>query len=111
MKKIIRSYNLEDKKEQYNTLNASAEKLSKHVGERIQVSKWALIENTNEDTGEVSYAFSCTSTDGERFGTNSRAFIEGLNTFLEIFGDDGLDSFEVGSRTSKSGRSYIYFMA
>ena len=110
MKKIVKNYNLTDKREQYNFLNAPSEKMSDHIGERLEIARWAIIEDVNSD-GEVRTSFVCEDTEGVRYGTNSRSFLDGLETYFNVFDDAPLTSFEVGSRKNKSGRPYVVFIA
>ena len=110
MKKITQSWNLTDKKEAYNMMNVVAEKMSNHVGERFELTSWAIIETTM-DTGEVSYAFQCKTTEGEYLGTNSKSFLDGIWSFLAVFEPNELNTFEVGQARNKAGRPYLKFIA
>lgn len=112
MARIIKSAGLTDKKAEYNIVNARGGKLSDHVGERINIKAFAYIERVNTD-GAVTVSFICETIDGEYLGTNSRSFIDGLDTYLGIFGEGDLltEGFEVEQAASKSGRHYITFKA
>ena len=111
MAKIILQHGIDDKKEQYNLLNVKEGKLSDHKGERLEVAGFAFIERDNRTTGEVTEVFFVKTKDGELLGTSSNAFLDGVRTFLSVFGPEELTTLEVGTAVSKQNREYLVFKA
>lgn len=111
MSKINSQFGFDSKRDQYNVLNTPAGKMKDHVGERIQITAWAMIERDNHETGEITHVFICKTVDGEFIGTSSKSFIEGVETFLSCFEPGELNEFEVGKATSRGGRDYLVFKA
>lgn len=109
MKRILTCNGL-DKKEQYNILNVVPARLSDHVGETLKVRGFALTETVNDD-GTSSKGFTMVTDEGEYLGTGGKAFVEGIETFLNVFTPEDLTAVTIGSKLSRSGREYIYFIA
>lgn len=110
MKKILMSHGM-DKRELYNVLNASPARLADHVGETFEISAYAITETTNDVTGETSKGFTFKDTDGNYYGTGGKAFVEGIESFVGIMGEDELTRLTVGTKVSRSGREYLIFLA
>lgn len=110
MRKILKSYNL-DKKEAYNVLNMTPERLANHIGETFEVAGYAVTVTEDDQTGEKSYGFTFKTPDGEYLGTGGKAFCEGVLTFLECFEPSELNRVTVGSKSSRQGREYLVFIA
>lgn len=108
---IIKQYGITDKREKYNMLNAPGTSMSDLVGQKIQVEGYILMQDTNPKTGELVRTLKVKTKDGEYIGTRSDSFIEGMLLFLTMMETDELDTFEIGSKKSKAGRTYICFIA
>lgn len=110
MKKILNSHNL-SKREEYNILNVSGKGLSQHVGETFEIKAWALTETEDTASGEIKKGFTFLTPDGEYYGTSSKAFVEGIETFVACLGPEELTTLTVGSRVARNGREYLVFIA
>ncbi len=108
---ILKSYNITDKRDRYNLCKAQGINLSDLVGQRIEVKAYMLLEEADNQTGELRKTLKILTPDGEIIGTRSRTFISDFCDFLTFMEDDAIDSFGVEQKRSSSGRNYLVFKA
>lgn len=108
---IIRQYGINDKRDLYNLSEAPGLSMQQMVGQRIEVKGYLLTSDTDKSTGEIRKVLKVMDTDGNICGTGSKPFIEGFEKFLLFMGTDKIDSFTVGQKTGKAGRTYLLFIA
>lgn len=109
MKIIEASKNLTPK-EIYNlTRSPATQKMKSVIGQRIEISAWALYEDVNKKTGDIQEVLSIITTEGEIFATNSPTFKEDFSDMFQIFRDMGeeVHAITVTSGISKAGREFI----
>lgn len=109
MKIIEASKNLTPK-EIYNlTMSPATQKMKSVIGQRIEISAWAIYEDVNKKTGEVQEVLSIITPEGETFATNSPTFKEDFSNMFQLFRDMGeeVHTITVTSGTSKAGREFI----
>lgn len=108
---IIRQYGLNgDKRALYNLVHDVGSNMTDLVGQRISVRAYILMENTDSN-GEIVRSLKVRTADGDIIGTTSKAFINGFEEFCSCMESDEVTEFEIGSKKSKAGRPYIYFIA
>ena len=106
MKKITnKSRELNNQEVYLLTMSPKAGSLKNHVGERIDVSAWAIYEDVDKKTGEIRAVLSVLTPDNEVFNTISPTFLSDFLDMAELFGNDF--AFEVISGKSKAGREFI----
>lgn len=109
MKIIEASKNLTPK-EIYNlTMSPTTQKMKSLIGQRVEITAWALYEDVNKKTGELQEVLSIITPEGEIFATNSPTFKEDFSDMFQLFRDMGeeVHAITVTSGTSKSGREFI----
>lgn len=109
MKIIEASKNLTPK-EIYNlTMSPATQKMKSVIGQRIEISAWALYEDVDKKNGELQEVLSIITPEGEIFATNSLTFKEDFNDMFTLFRDMGeeVHAITVISGTSKAGREFI----
>lgn len=87
------------------TMSPKADSVKNHVGERIDVSAWALYEDTDKKTGDVYTVLAVLTPENEVFFTISPSFQGAFIDMAELFHNDF--SVEVISGKSKAGREYL----
>lgn len=87
------------------TMSPKADSMKNHVGERIDVSAWAVFEDTDKKTGEVHDVLSVLTPDNEVFSSISPTFQNDFFDMAELFHSDF--AFEVISGESKAGRQFV----
>ena len=87
------------------TMSPKADSVKNHIGERINVSAWAVFESTNQKTGEVRNVLSVLTPDNEVFCSVSPTFQSDFFDMAELFQNDF--SFEIVSGKSKAGREFV----
>lgn len=108
--KIIEASKELTPKEIYNlTMSPAVQKMKSVVGQRIEISAWAVYEDVNKKTGEVQEVLSIITPEGEIFATNSPTFKEDFSDMHQLFRDMGeeVHAIAVSSGTSKAGREFI----
>lgn len=106
MKNIIeKSREFSNQELYYLTMSPKADSVKNHVGERIDVSAWALFEDVDKKTGEVHSVLSVLTPEYEVFSTISPTFQEDFKQMAELFHNDF--SFEIISGKSKAGREFV----
>lgn len=84
-------------------------KMADAKGEVIELSKFVLYEDTNND-GEVMEVLAMETVDGIRYATNSKTFIRNFKDILAIYDDADAAlprKYKVGSGRSRSNREYL----
>ena len=87
------------------TLSPKSDSVKNHVGERIDVSAWAIFEDVDKKTGEVHNVLSVLTPDNEVFSSISPTFQNDFLEMAELFHNDF--AFEVISGNSKAGREFV----
>ena len=87
------------------TMSTKTESLKNHVGERIDVSAWAIFEDVDKKSGAVHEVLSVLTPDNEVFSSISPTFQNDFLDMAELFHNDF--AFEVISGMSKAGREFI----
>lgn len=106
MKNIInKSRELNNQELYLLTMSPKADSVKNHVGERIDVSAWAVFEDTDKKTGEVHDVLSVLTPDNEVFSSISPTFQSDFLDMAELFHNDF--AFEVVSGKSKAGREFV----
>ena len=106
MKNIInKSRELSNQEIYLLTMSQKADSMRNHIGERIDVSAWALFEDVDKKTGEVHEVLSVLSTENETFSTISKTFMNDFMDMAELFHNDF--AFEVITGKSKAGREFV----
>ena len=106
MKNIInKSRELTNEELYFLTMSPKADSMKNHVGERIDVSAWALFEDVDKKTGEVHAVLSVMTKENEVFATISQTFINDFMDMAELFHNDF--AIEVISGRSKAGREFV----
>ena len=106
MKNIInKSRELSNQEVYLLTMSPKADSVKNHVGERIDVSAWALFEDVDKKSGEVHSVLSVLTPDNEVFSTISPTFQSDFFDMAELFHNDF--AFEVISGKSNAGREFV----
>ena len=106
MKNIInKSRELSNQEVYLLTMSPKADSVKNHVGERIDVSAWALFEDVDKKSGEVHSVLSVLTPDNEVFSTISPTFQSDFLDMAELFHNDF--AFEVISGKSNAGREFV----
>lgn len=106
MKNIInKSRELTNQEIYLLTMSPKADSVKKHIGERIDVSAWAVFEDTDKKTGEVHSVLSVLTPENEVVSSVSPTFQSDFMDMAELFHNDF--AFEVISGKSKAGREFI----
>ena len=87
------------------TMSPKADSVKNHIGERIDVSAWAVFEDADKKTGEVRNVLSVLSPDNEVFCSVSPTFQSDFLEMAELFQNDF--AFEIISGESKAGREFV----
>lgn len=90
----------------------NTQKMKDVVGQRIELSHWAVYEDVNKKTGEVQNILAICTPENETFATNSPTFIDDFLSMMELFTEAGetVPAITVTSGTSKAGREFITCM-
>ena len=84
-------------------------KMSDAKGEVLDVAKYVLYEDENQD-GEIMNVLAVETKNGVRYATNSKTFVRNFGDILAIY-EAGNEvpptQFKVGSGKSRGGREYI----
>ena len=78
-------------------------------GEVLEVAKFVLYEDTNND-GEIMEVLAMETADGTRYATNSKTFIRNFKDIVAIYDDANAAlplKYKVGSGRSRSNREYL----
>ena len=106
MKNIInKSRELTNQEVYLLTMSPKADSMKNHVGERVEVSAWAVFEDTDKKTGEVHSVLSVLTPENEVFSSISPTFQADFFDMAELFRNDF--AFEVISGESKAGREFV----
>ena len=106
MKNIInKSRELTNQEIYFLTMSPKADSVKNHIGERIDVSAWAVFEDTDKKTGEVHNVLSVLTPDNEIFCSVSPTFQSDFFDMAELFQNDF--AFEIVSGKSNAGREYV----
>ena len=106
MKNIInKSRELSNQELYLLTMSPKADSVKNHVGERIDVSAWALFEDVDKKSGEVHSVLSVLTPDNKVFSSISPTFQSDFFDMAELFHNDF--AFEVISGKSKAGREFV----
>lgn len=84
----------------------SIQKMSVLKGQRVDLSMWAIYEDTNMD-GEDQTIFSCMTPEKEVYATNSQSFIRAFYDILDCFDPEDIHSIDIIARTSKNNREFL----
>ena len=87
------------------TMSPKADSIKNHIGERIDVSAWAVFEDTDKKTGEVHSVLSVLTPENEVLATISPTFQADFMDMAELFQNNF--SFEIVSGESKAGREFV----
>ena len=87
------------------TMSPKSDSVKNHVGERIDVSAWAIFEDVDKKSGEVHEVLSVLTPDNEVFSSISPTFQNDFLEMAELFNNDF--AFEVISGKSKAGRDFV----
>ena len=106
MKNIInKSRELTNQEIYLLTMSPKADSVKKHIGERIDVSAWAVFEDTDKKTGEVHSVLSVLTPENVVVSSVSPTVQSDFMDMAELFHNDF--AFEVISGKSKAGREFI----
>ena len=106
MKNIInKSRELSNQELYLLTMSPKADSVKNHVGERFDVSAWALFEDVDKKSGEVHSVLSVLTPENEVFCSISPTFQSDFMDMAELFHNDF--AFEVISGKSKAGREFV----
>ena len=106
MKNIInKSRELSNQELYLLTMSPKADSVKNHVGERIDVSAWAVFEDVDKKSGEVHSVLSVLTPDNEVFASISPTFQSDFLDMAELFHNDF--AFEVISGKSNAGREFV----
>ena len=86
-------------------MSPKADSVKNHVGERIEVSAWAIFEDVDKKTGDVHEVLSVLTPDNEIFCTISPTFQADFLDMADLFNNDF--AFEVISGKSNAGREFV----
>ena len=100
-----------DKKLRYNLCKGSGQNMSDMVGQRLAVKAYILMEDADQQSGELVKSLKVLTEDDEIVGTRSQSFIAGFEDFLTCMESDECTEMEICQRRSKAGRNYITFKA
>lgn len=108
MKIIETSGNLTPQETYFLTMSPTVQKMSDAEGSVIEVSAWAIYEDTNSK-GDVQQILAIKTPENEIFATNSATFKEDFSRMNDLFEDMGIkvNAVKVSSGTSKAGRKFI----
>lgn len=98
--------NLSKKDLYFLTSAPTAQKMSEHEGERIDVAKWCIYEDEKEDGSSLTITAILTP-EGEVFATNSATFRRSFLDVANIFDEGNGFAVMVTGGESKTGRHYI----
>ena len=87
------------------TMSPKADSVKNHIGERIDVSAWAVFEDADKKTGEVRNVLSVLTPDNEVLCSVSPTFQSDFLDMAELFQNDF--AFEIISGESKAGREFV----
>lgn len=89
------------------TKNPEIGKLSEMEGNVIEISKWCIFEDGEEE--DVKEILSIVSTDGAAYATNSTTFMREFKSLQELYKQFGynLNKIKVVGGISKGGRNFI----
>lgn len=87
------------------TMSPKADSVKNHVGERIDVSAWAIFEDVDNKTGEVHNVLSVLTHDNEVFSSISPTFQSDFLDMAELFQNEF--TFEIVAGKSKAGRDFV----
>lgn len=106
MKNIInKSRELTNQEIYLLTMSPKSDSVKNHVGERIDVSAWAVYEDVDKKSGEVHEVLSVLTPENEVFCSVSPTFKGDFMDMAELFDNDF--AFEVISGESKAGREFV----
>ena len=106
MKNIIeKSRELTNQEIYLLTMSPKADSVKNHVGERVDVSAWAIFEDVDKKSGEVHEVLSVLTPENEVFSSISPTFQNDFLDMAELFHNDF--AFEVVSGKSKAGREFV----
>lgn len=99
--------NLTAAEQYYLTAAPNIQKMRTVKGQTLDVDKWCIYTDVNENTGEEFVLVSIMTPEREVFATNSKTFVQTFRQIVEIFGTDGFNRITVGSGMSKAGREFV----
>ena len=106
MKNIInKSRELSNQELYLLTMSPKADSVKNHVGERFDVSAWALFEDEDKKSGEVHSVLGILTPENEVVSSISPTFQSDFMDMAELFHNDF--AFEVISGKSKAGREFV----
>lgn len=107
---ILHEYGIgENKKLRYNIMEyKSGINFSDMIGQRVDVAAYVIAEIA-DNNGEIKPVMKIKTKDGDICGTTSKAFIAGVERYLEFMETEVLEAFTIKQVASKSGRKYISF--
>ena len=77
------------------------------VGQKIDVTAWAIYEGVRSESGEISKICSILTPEGEVYATNSRTFTEDFEDIMDMF-DGDVHAIQVVERKSKKNRPVLF---
>lgn len=91
------------------TMNPQTQKMKDVVGQRIEISSWAIYEDVNKKSGEVQEILTIATHEGETFATNSPTFKDDFIAMWDLFTGMGaiVPAIIVTNGMSKNNREYI----
>lgn len=109
MKVINASANLNAKQIYTLTMNPATVKMKDVVGERIEISYWAIYEDVSQKTGEVQEILAIATPDNKCYATNSPTFTRDFKNMIDLFEGMGerVPAVVVISGKSKTDREFI----
>ena len=106
MKNIInKSRELSNQELYFLTMSPKADSVKNHIGERFDVSAWALFEDEDKKSGEVHSVLAILTQENEVVSSISPTFQSDFMDMAELFHNDF--AFEVISGKSKAGREFV----
>lgn len=91
------------------TMNPRTQKMKDVVGQRIEISSWAIYEDINKKNGELHEVLTIATPEGETFATNSPTFKDDFIAMWDLFHGMGekVPAIIVTSGRSKNDREFI----
>ena len=106
MKNIIeKSRDLTNQELYLMTMNPKADSVKNHVGERIDVAAWLMLEDADKKSGEIHKELSVLTPENDVLCTISPTFQSDFMDMAELFHNDF--AFDIISGKSKAGREFI----
>ena len=108
MKRIINATENFNKRDAINMRNGLPLK-DEPNGKTINISKAAVVEDTDEETGELKNVSVLINSDGKCYTTISATVADIMNDCIELLDAGESVTLELIKRTSNSGREFLTF--